>query len=184
MNKNKLYICIVALLAVLATVTYLAYSNSHSLGFTHFYPEYIPGGNSIKAQRMSLYKDKRPNSTELNFRIEDWVYSIAEWKDDDDTIGTAKQDYDNTSAKPTCSVKTSQQKMPYRLCHWIDYGYIDVYQVRFIKKDTFIRAMIPGKLTNKISENDIDKFVDSFKQKSTSDMEIRRPVGFGLIQVL
>jgi len=43
------------------------------------------------------------------------------------------RDYDVTSVKPTCSILTSQAQQQYRLCHWVDYGRISVYEVKFIK---------------------------------------------------
>jgi len=146
-----------------------------NIGFAYYEPTYLPPHVSIKAKLISM-GHPGPIAVEQNFRTEDWVYSIREVKAETE-IGTADQDYDPTSVKPTCNIQTSPAKMRYRLCHWIDYGHIDVHEIMFRKGDTFITVMMPTSLDNPLRMTDIDHFVDSFEKKSTIGLPVLRLSG-------
>lgn len=132
----------------------------------------MPPNVSIKARRISIMSHSS-TAVEQNFRTTDWVYEIQEYKADS-SIGFAEQNYDPTSIKPTCDILTSPGRQQYRLCHWIDYGRIDVHQVIFIKDGTYIRSDIPTTLQERITVQQIGKYVDSFKQKSTIGLPVLR----------
>ena len=141
-----------------------------SLGFGYFEPSYLPPHTSIKAKRINITRGDI--KVEQNFRTEDWVYSIREYKSRD-VVGTTVQNYDPKSLRPTCDTRSTPLRNLYRICHWIDYGKIDVHEAKFIKAGTFIAAQIPTTLNNSISLQQIDKFVDSFKPRS--------PTGFSVL---
>jgi len=67
--------------------------------------------------------------------------------------------------------------MQYRICHWIDYGRIDVHEVKFTKSATFINIQIPSSINEPISLQQIDQFVDSFKKASTIGFPVLRSNG-------
>ncbi len=170
MTKKRLVIGLVVLVA--GIVGFFIYTHTNPrLGFKYYEPSYLPPNISIKAERVAIVGETV--SVEQNFRTEDWVYSIHQYKAEG-TIGGANQDYDPTSVSPTCSLNTSSNNTRYRVCHWIDYGRIDVQQIKLIKDTTFIDVQIPSDLDNPISLQDIDKFVDSFQQKNTRGFSVLR----------
>jgi len=146
------------------------------VGFRYYEPAYLPPGVSIKEKRISVIGDGANNTAvEQNFRTENWVYEIQEYRAEyTDTIGGADQNYDPKSTQPTCNTRVSPEKMLYRLCHWIDYGRIDVHEVKFIKNGTFVNVQIPTILQQQVTIQEIDKFVDSFQQKSTIGLPVLR----------
>ncbi len=145
-----------------------------SVGFTYYEPSYVPANISVKTKRISITRGNV--QVEQDFRTEDWVYSISEYKSDE-SIGDAKQNYDPKSITPTCEIRISPVKTQYRLCHWIDYGKIDVHEIKFIKNGTFIDAQIPTELKDQITVDQLDTFVDSFKKKSTIGLPVLRSNG-------
>jgi hypothetical protein len=145
-----------------------------SIGFKYYEPFSLPPNVSIKTKRVSITRGDI--QVEQNFRTEDWVYSIREYKAQE-SIGTADQNYDPQSVKPTCNLRTSSAKMQYHICHWIDYGRIDVHEIKFIKDGTFINTQIPSSITVPISLSQIDQFVDSFKKASTIGFPVLRSNG-------
>jgi hypothetical protein len=144
------------------------------LPFKYFEPAYLPPGVSVKAKRISVTRGS--TEAEQNFRTEDWVYSIREYKATEG-IGQAKQDYDARSIQPTCILLTTSKGMPFRLCHWTDYGRIGVYEVKFIKEGTFVNAQIPTTLQQRISSHQMATFVDSFARKSSRGFPVLRSNG-------
>lgn len=168
-SKKQLFLAI--LIAVILIIGWFVFRwLNPSVGFAYFEPSYLPPNVSIKAKRISI-NSYAPTHVEQNFRTEDWVYSISESKADE-SIGSADQNYDDKSTKPTCIIEISPAKTRYRLCHWIDYGKIDVHEVKFIKDGTFINAQIPTTTNEKISVEEIGKFVDSFHKKSTIGLPV------------
>lgn len=144
-----------------------------SIGFTYYEPAYLPPNVSIKAKRISMSNGHA--SVQQNFRTENWIYDIDEREaHDSSSIGSANQNYDAKSVRPTCDVRDSPAHMQYRVCHWIDYGRIDVHEVRFIKDGTFIRSHIPTTTNQQISIQEIGKYVDSFTPKSTIGFPVLR----------
>jgi hypothetical protein len=150
--------------------------NNPSVGFTYFEPAYLPAGTSIKAKRIDISKGY--TSVDQNFRTEDWVYGIVEHRvDDTGSIDAASQNYDPESVEPTCSFSTTPAHMRYRLCHWVDYGRIDVHEVIFIKGNTYIYSEIPTGTDQTISVEQVEKYIDSFQQKSTLGLPVLRSAG-------
>lgn len=174
MTRKRIIVMVVVLL-VLAIGFVIFRIFNPTVGFTYYEPSYLPPGVSINAKRISINK-YAPAQVEQNFRTEDWVYSIREYKAREE-IGTAAQNYDAKSTKPTCNIETSPKMTKYRLCHWIDYGKIDVHEIKFIKDGTFINAQIPTNTTEVISVGEINKFVDSFDKKSTLGLPVLRSGG-------
>lgn len=166
------------LIFVFTVVAFIVFrSFNPSVGFKYFEPAYLPADTSIKARRIVINKYV-PASVGQNFRTEDWVYSIIEDKAENySDIGTADQNYDEKSIKPTCVIDSSPNNMRYRICHWIDYGRIDVHEASFIKEGTFIYSQIPTKTSQRISVEDIEKYIDSFKRKSTFGLPVLRSNG-------
>jgi hypothetical protein len=147
-----------------------------NVGFTYYEPAYLPPGVTVKAKRIFTHKDYR--RVEQNFGTDNWIYSIDEYKAGEDaTIGTVSGKYDEDSEKPSCEVRKSAAGMRYRLCHWIDYGRTNVYEVKFIKDGTYVNAQIPSALNERIGKGEIDKFVDSFKEKTTIGIPVHRSTG-------
>lgn len=171
-QSKKRYFLIV-LVAVLLVAGWLAFRFFNpDVGFAYYVPSYLPPNVSIKARRISM-TPYSSTQIEQNFRTVDWVYEIQEYKaDSHTTIGTAEQNYNPMSTSPTCSILTSPAKQQYRLCHWIDYGRIGVYQVIFIKGGTYVRSDIPTTLQQKITIQGISKYVDSFMRKSTIGLPV------------
>lgn len=145
-----------------------------SLGFKYFEPSYLPPNISIKEKRIAISSGFV--TAEQNFRTVDWVYEIQEYKADS-SIGSADQKYDVNSTEPSCSILTSFAGQQYRLCHWIDYGRIGVYEVKFIKDGTFISSQVPTTLQQKLNVSEISQYVDSFKLKSSIGIPVLRSSG-------
>lgn len=141
-------------------------------GFTMLQPTALPLGIKITDRRLSMDHDSQTHKTikyvsaELNFRTEDWVYSIYESKLEagaaDETV-TDLRNFDQSSVLPTCTQGTSPKGQIYRLCHWIDYGRISVYEVKNIQQGVYIRTMFPASLQKPITIKQVDSYVDSFK---------------------
>lgn len=178
-GKKKVLIVLAA--AVILMLAYLIFRLFNpSVGFTYYEPAYLPPGISVKAKRISI----SPYSTmvELNFRTEDWVYSIGESKADG-PLPPATQNYDSESVKPTCDRLTSPAGQVYRLCHWIDYGRINVQEVTFIKGGTSVRSQIPTVVHRSIPIAQINKYVDSFKPASTTGFPVLRGVAVETLKI-
>jgi hypothetical protein len=176
-KKSRIIIYISTALIVLVAVVIFRYFNP-SLGFKYFEPSYLPPGISIKQKRISILSGGYIEA-EQDFRTVDWVYEIMEYKadglvDGNSSIGTASQNYNTASIKPTCDILSSDKDQQYRLCHWIDYGRIGVYEVKFIKDGTFINSEIPTTLRQKITINEVSQYVDSFKSRWTLGVPVLR----------
>lgn len=145
-----------------------------TLGFKYFEPAYLPPHVQVIEKRVSITRGHA--SVQQNLRAVDWVYAINEYKAG--TLGYTQQvveeNYDPTSVKPTCHAAQTAAGMQYRVCHWIDYGFINVHEVKFIKEGTQVRALIPTKVSQGIPIPQIEKFVDSFERKSTLGIPVQR----------
>ncbi len=174
-TKKRLVVSFAIIL--IAIIAYALFkTNNPSIGFAYFEPSILPPTVSIKQKRISIAHGFI--SVEQNFRTEDWVYSIREYSSDRlNTIGTANQDYDPKSVKPTCTIQITPAQMHYRLCHWVDYGRIDVHEVIFIKDTTRIYSQIPSKTDQDISVDQIEKYIDSFQRKNTTGFPVLRSNG-------
>jgi len=172
--RHVLYALLGGIAVVCLILAFLAFRYFEpAIGFTYYEPTYLPAHVSITAKRIDIIHGG--TTVEQNFRTEDWVYEIREQQAGyATTIGTADQNYDSKSAKPTCVIRLSPQKTQYRLCHWIDYGRIDVHEIKFTKNNTFINAQIPTDPQQPLTLQDTDKFVDSFRQRSTIGIPVSR----------
>ncbi len=181
--RSGKFVWLLVVIVVFLGVSYIAFrAFTSTIHFTYYAPSYLPPGIAIKEKRVSITDDgtNRFESVDLNFRTEDWVYSIMEYKASrSDSIGTADQKYNEKSVKPTCSIYKTPNWTKYRLCHWVDYGKIGVQEVKFKKGSTFINAMIPTDPKKPASVDEITKFVNSFKRKSINGIPIERSRYFG-----
>lgn len=176
-KKTIVVMCMTVIVIVIIGIVIFRHFNP-SLGFKYFEPSYLPPGISIKQKRISVLSGGYIEA-EQDFRTVDWVYEIMEYKadgpvDGNSGIGTASQNYNTDSVKPTCDILSSTKGQQYRLCHWIDYGRIGVYQVNFIKDGTFINSEIPTTLQQKITISEISLYVDSFKSRWTLGIPVLR----------
>ena len=169
-SKKKMWLVVCSVFILIIGYTIFRILNP-SVGFKYYEPSYLPPNVSIKARRIGI--NSVFTQVEQDFRTVDWVYEIQEYKADS-SIGTAQQNYNPTSIKPTCSILTSPAGQQYRLCHWVDYGRINVHQVIFIKDGTYIESEIRTTLQQQISVQEIGQYVDSFKQKSTLGLPVLR----------
>lgn len=160
-------------LAVAASLAIFCITNPH-IDFTYFEPSYLPPNTTINAKRIVVTHSRI--FVEQNFRTEDWVYAIDQYKAEE-PVGSAEQNFDAESIKPTCDLRITPEGVGYRVCHWIDYGRINVYEVRFIKEGTFVNAKIPTTLDQHVSMEQIDTFVDSFVHKDTFGFPVLRTNG-------
>jgi hypothetical protein len=138
--------------------------SSAKYGFKYLEPKKLPPGVKIVGKRISVMSEAGKVygvQAEINLRPVDWVYSIRESKSDGPAPVASAQNYDPNSVKPSCS-QESTPKHSYRLCHWIDYGTINVYEVKFAQGGTFIDAQIPLETKDQISVSSFNSFVDSF----------------------
>jgi hypothetical protein len=178
--RRILYILLGLLALIFLVLAFLLFRYFEpDVGFKYYEPAYLPPGVSIKEKRIDithmLGASETSTSVEQNFRTENWVYEIQEYPADyTTTIGTADQNYDPKSVKPTCDSRRSPGETQYRLCHWIDYGRIDVHEVKFIKDGTFVNVQIPTTLQQPVTIQEIDRFVDSFQQRSTIGIPVLR----------
>ncbi|HVX23763.1 MAG TPA: hypothetical protein VG992_00220 [Candidatus Saccharimonadales bacterium] len=175
-TKRRVVAAVALVLIIVAGWTIFRYINPN-VGFVYYEPSYLPPGVSIKERRIDINFGNSITVSQ-NFRTVDWVYGIEEYSTKYyDKVGTAMQNYDPKSVKPTCDILVSLGHQRYRLCHWIDYGRIDVHEVKFSKNGTFFWVWMPSKLQQPISIPEISKFVDSFKPKSTLGLPVLRSSG-------
>ena len=135
-------------------------------GFSYLEPTKLPAGVKIVGKRIDVFGEGGKIfgvDAEINLRPVDWVYAIQEsrYKADEDVTITAQHSFNPTSAKPTCSQEQAPT-LSYRLCHWIDYGKISVYEVKFVQNGTYIDARIPFETNSQIPLSALSSFVDSF----------------------
>lgn len=177
-TKQRIAILVVIVFGFASALAVIRIYNP-DVGFKYFEPSYLPPNVSIKAKRIYTFKHySELTQVEQNFRTEDWVYGISEAREDMFSgVGTASQDYDPTSVKPTCNLSITPAGMQYRLCHWIDYGRINVHEVIFIKDGTRVYSQIPTETSQDISIDEIEKYVDSFEQKSTLWFPVLHSIG-------
>jgi len=169
-KKQKLvsFVFVLVLLIVAFSMYWLHQSNSPlanaTYGFKYLEPKKLPPGVKIVGKRISVASEAGKIygvQAEINLRPVDWVYAIRESKDDGTTPIATAQKYGPNSVKPTCS-QEGAAKHSYRLCHWIDYGTIQVYEVKFTQDGTYIEAEIPLETKGQISISSLNDFVDSF----------------------
>ena len=169
-KSRKLLSLVVFLLLIIAAFLVYRTHRSASLlsndkyGFKYLEPTKLPPGVKIVGKRISIMSEAGKIygvQAEINLRPVDWVYSIRESKSDGSTPVAAIQGYDPSSVKPSCSQENTG-KHSYRLCHWVDYGTIQVYEVRFAQGGTDVNAQIPLETKSHFSVSSLNSFVDSF----------------------
>lgn len=157
------------------------------IDFTYYEPTQLPAGVAITEKRISIIDNghNRHESADLRLETVGWTYSIRQTKvSEAATIGDADQNFDHQSDEPTCSIYDTPKGTSFRLCHWVDdwksHGGdgVSVYEVKFIKGDTYFWGHLPAAPDTPISVDDIHTFIDSFEQKSTHGIPIRRSTSF------
>ncbi|HUC89396.1 MAG TPA: hypothetical protein VMR45_01205, partial [Patescibacteria group bacterium] len=143
---------LVGALAVCGRMRHMAWIDAHPLsdprvGFQFLYPAKLPTGFSIKTKRIYIHHSKphtlRDAAVVMSLRTQDAVYSIQEWRATDEDIYTNLHNFDPESKYPTCMEEVSSKGQQYRLCHWLDYEKISVYEVKLIKQGVLIEATFP-----------------------------------------
>ncbi len=135
--------------------------------FQFYMPQKLPQGIHITDSRISVFEEADEIysvSAELNFRTEDWVYSVGEYRSNGQSETTGLKDFDINSVTPTCAQRATKLNQSYRLCHWLDYGRISVYEIKFAKGNAAIDSRFPTKKGHVISMSELDTYVDSFKK--------------------
>lgn len=170
------YLFLIILLIIVVIIGTYRYKTTHPLsdprfGFQYYKPTVLPNGFKITDKRIDIANpDGRLYgiSADLNLRTEDWIYAIRESKTnsksspDSSSTSTTLYDYDPNSVGVTCKQVVSPKGQSYRLCHWIDYGRISVYEVNFIKGSTYINTQFPGTTKNTVPILEISNYVDGF----------------------
>jgi len=180
MNVRRVSVVFGVVLLVIA-LPWAVYDHvQHQVDFQFYEPTQLPVGVSIRQKRLDRggYGGS-PVRIELDFRRVDWVYSVDELKATNarhDTM-TTLHNYDPTSVGVTCTQRHTASGMSYRLCHWIDYGRINVYQINFVKGGTYVTCQMPNESKTVISVASLDAFVDSFKPASTAGLPVLDAVG-------
>lgn len=139
-------------------------------GFQYYSPTKLPSGFKITDKRVDViaYDGKVQGvSVELNLRTEDWVYQIRESRHIDEATQTTLTNYDPHSVNVTCEQQTSPKGQEYRLCHWLDYGKISVFEVKFVKGNTFVDTTFPTTTDIAVPVSELTSYVDSFKKSNT-----------------
>ena len=148
-----------------------AYRQQHplsdpQLGFQFLRPTQLPDGFRITASRIHVSSEAGKiygTGAEMNLRTVDWVYEIQESKYSNESIRTGLRNFNPESISPTCTQGYSSSQQIYRLCHWVDYGTISVYEVESIQDGVFIRTTFPAALHQVIPRSAFEVYVASFK---------------------
>ena len=193
----KKYLIIAACVIVgvaLAALVYYAVS-APRLNFTYYTPTYLPPGVSIAKRTLFIQnyqsggdpfgKTVTDKSVTLSFRDVDNVYSIHErsatqYQDIiSERIQTSDSNFDASSIKPTCRQMTTSKKISYRLCHWIDYDRYSVYEMNFVRDDTWISVQMNTTKDQPFKLSDLNSFIDSFQPGNTRELTVKTIQGGG-----
>jgi hypothetical protein len=140
-------------------------SNSR-VGFQFLVPTQLPNGFHITGKWINIEHGAsgalRSVSVEMNLRAEDGVYDIQESQATNEDTSTSLRNFNPMSVSPTCTSKESLKGKQYRLCHWVDYGKISVYEVEVIIQGVYIHTSFPTTRDHVISDEELGAFVDSF----------------------
>lgn len=140
-------------------------------GFIYYAPTKLPTGFTVTQKRVAVIKTNSKTLgvyAELNLRTEDWVYEINESKRISQETTTSLTNYDPKSVGVTCKQQASLKAQKYRLCHWIDYGRISVFEVKLNINDTHISSTFPADINRVVSDSELMEYVDSFRKSNTA----------------
>lgn len=146
------------------------------VGFTFLMPNKLPPGFSVKSKH--IYVSHGTNNTltsaavEMSFRSQDAVYSIQEWRATNENIYTSLHNFNTSTSAVTCTQSTSNEGHLFRLCHWIDYGKVSVYEVESIIDGTYVHTTFPAKIGQTITMGELQSFVDSLHMADPSNISI------------
>lgn len=145
------------------------------LGFQYLYPTRLPSGIRIVSSRIAVKHAAGGGygsvAAEMTFRDSEWVYGIQEARANGEDVAVKSNDYSPASVLPTCVQKTSGEQS-FRLCHWIDYRKISVFEVKFIKSGVYVVARLPSTINKPISEAELMAFVQSFNPADASGLPV------------
>jgi hypothetical protein len=148
----------------------LSTTTNPKYGFPYYKPTMLPSGFSITKKRIDLGLQPQFMAAEMNLRDTDWVYEIRETNGsyaDPTATDIDADNYNPSSISVTCTQRSSPKGQGYRLCHWVDYGKVSVYEVKFIKLEnmdhiTLVETEFPSTTNRVLSAQELNTYVDSF----------------------
>lgn len=183
MNKKLILSClfIAAAIGVGGFESRKAWIYSHPLadpkwGFQFYTPQQLPSGFRVAGSRISVGSSDGKIfgvSAEMNYGTTNWIYSLSEYRNDGTQERTSLRNFDTNSVSPTCTQRVTRANQDYRLCHWIDYGRISVYEIKFVKNGTAFNSTFPAKKGQIIPMMELDAYVDSFEKSDPPKQIIR-----------
>ena len=145
-------------------------------GFQFLVPTKLPAGFRITAKWINIKHGAsgtlKSVAVEMNLRTEDGVYDIQESRATNEDTSTSLRNFDPMSVLPTCASRESSDGQQYRLCHWVDYGKISVYEVEMITQGVYIHTSFPTTRDRVLSDEELGTFVDSFAPSNPSGIPI------------
>jgi hypothetical protein len=145
-------------------------------GFQFYVPQQLPSGIHATGSRIDVGSSDGKIfgvSAEMNYGTTNWIYSLSEYRSDGTQERTSLRNFDTNSVLPTCTQRVTRANQDYRLCHWIDYGRISVYEIKFTKNGTAFHSAFPAKKGQVIPMSELDAYVDSFKKADPPKQIIR-----------
>lgn len=187
-RRLAIVLLIAALVVIVTAVAYkmavmLVYGRplaDPNVGFTYVEPRYLPPPYHITGRRINVMRGQTGRDmhrllsaqASLNLSTRDWIYGITERRAAGEQILTPLTNYDPESVQPTCINHTSPGGRLYRLCHWVDWGTVSVFEVQWVQGGTFIWATFPAQLHTKLLVQETGQFVDSFVPASSAGIPI------------
>jgi hypothetical protein len=143
-----------------------------NLGYTYYEPTYLPPNIAINDKYILNFNGDKT----VWLRIKRAIYGIRE-SNEPTGIPSAVENYDPSSRKPTCHTGKTPAAIPYRVCHWVDFGKYNVNEVKFGKGDTWIVSWLPTNLDQSVTLDQIEKYIDSFEPRSTRSLRVEYTSG-------
>ncbi len=186
---KKPIILITSIVAVVSLATGLAYihhrtswSDQHPLsdskvGFRLLYPNTLPPGYAVKTKTIYIHHSRphvlKDASIVMSFRKQDALYGIQERRaNNEDTTTTKLDNFDPVSKEPTCTQRQTPKGQEYRLCHWIEFGKVSVFEVKLIMQGIYFQATFPASQDAPLSETELNAFIDSLHVINPSGISI------------
>jgi hypothetical protein len=145
-------------------------------GFQFYVPQKLPYGFRITDSRISVGSSDGKVfgiGAEMNFGTKNWIYSLSESRNTEDYKHADSQNFNPDSVNPTCMQRITKSHQEYRLCHWLDYDRISVYEIKFIKGNVNFDTNFPAKKGQIIPMSELDTYVDSFVKADPPKQVIR-----------